>query len=88
MQPSKPPLSAIEQRMSEYEEACILMCKISQASSVADWTQDELKLHMDMRERLAVLLQRMIERRTERELREGPYQPPPEKRVVTEDSEL
>ncbi len=88
MQPSKPPLSAIEQRMAEYEEACILMCKISQASSVTDWTEAELKLHMDMRERLAVLLQRMIERRTERELREGEYQAPPEKRVVTEDSEL
>lgn len=74
--------------MAEYEETAILMCKISQASSVTDWTQDELKMHMAMRERLAVLLQKMIERRTERELRDGPYEAPPEKRVVTEDSEL
>lgn len=88
MQPSKPPPSVIEQRMAEYEEAVILMIKLSMPPKDDEWTEALLKLHVDMKSRLVTLLESMMRRRTERELRDGPYQPPPEKRVVTEDSEI
>lgn len=74
--------------MAEYEESCILMIKLSMPPKDDEWTEALLKLHVDMKSRLVTLLESMMRRRTERELRDGPYQPPPEKRVVTEDSEI